>query len=151
MSDEYRAVQVLRQAGYTVDRRIKRVVKIDGAGDGLGHTGVVSMMPDPFVRAYERLVDETYSGRGQTEAGSRGAPRKGGLSRRAVIGDERAFLVKKNADRRLRRLANEIMADLGGLQKEERANRCPTCGRIGGTDWAYCPTDGQRMRLEEKG
>jgi hypothetical protein len=148
--EEAQAVSVLRQAGWHVDRRVRRVLPLDGEGDGLGHRGVLPMLPAGFVEAYERAVSDAYDPRTTGgEAGGAGT-RRGGLSRRAVVRDVRAFEVKRSADRKLRRLGSEILADLGGLSRQPRSNRCPTCGRLGAADWKYCPEDGQRMRLEDE-
>lgn len=147
------AVDLLRAEGWLVDLRVRRAVPVDGsseAGDG-GLSRVARHMPGGFVEAYDRLVGEAFDRRSDAAGGGAGAgTRRAGLSRRAVVTDHRAFEVKKAVDRKLRRLGGEILADLGGLSRQPRNNRCPSCGRLGAADWRYCPEDGQRMKLEDE-
>lgn len=171
-----RALAELRGQGWRVKLTERTVVR--SLGDARAEEGaeLLRHLPKGFVEAYERACDEAYArertegvgdasvirglenrvsrtSSGQTvgavPAARRGQGRRSGLNTRSVLkGSERALRVKRDVDKKLRRLARDIVEELAGLSSAKTTNRCKHCGRVGDESWRYCPADGKEMAIE---
>lgn len=133
-------------------------------------------LPRSLMRAYSLLVHRAYGsdpavsigdasvirGIGKSKArtststpegvggSAAAATKKFGQSRRNVIRDRKAYEIKIRIDRRLRRLAAEVMEHLDGGQVEMTVNVCSHCNRIGEGEWRFCPSCGGTMVAQDK-
>ena len=126
---------------------------------------VIRVLPQGFLAVYEDLVlrsspslrgasgasaevgvasgkalrTRTSTGQTETRSGAHNRKRQG-LSQRSVLGDERALVLRRRIDRKLRALAREIRGEDEGIRNELR--RCTRCRTFAEGDWLYCPRDG---------
>ncbi len=121
---------------------------VDGGGDGGRSAHPMSGGSAVLGRADGSGAIRSRAHSGQIESvGTKvvsGSGRAGGgkHSRKTsnALRDERLFREKDKIDKRLRRLAREIVAILEGTESTEHARRCGgRCGRLGQGDWLYCP------------
>jgi hypothetical protein len=68
------------------------------------------------------------------------------------LGDERAWEFKRKIDKRLRRMAKEILAELdsrgshaGGAERGLHRRCAGKCGKLGDSDWLFCARCGSPM------
>jgi hypothetical protein len=88
---------------------------------------------------------------GQSEAMSgTGAKRAVNVSQGGVVKSERWLALKGRVDRKLRKVAREIMEEMqGGTGRLKTVRRCVGCKKYGESDWSWCPFDGKRMEEVE--
>jgi hypothetical protein len=114
-----------------------------------GSNGAVSIGDATVIRGIGRREARTSTGTPEGRGGAAPpATKKFGSSRRNTIKDQRAYQLKINIDRRLRRIAREIAEDLEDIsQRETAVNTCSRCARIGEEEWGWCPHCGHEMKL----
>lgn len=90
---------------------------------------------------------------GQTERSlSAGTPSKRGSSLRPVVRSEPSLAFRRKIDRRLRKLAKEILQHLEGDLSVKRVHRCSgrKCGQFAEEGWYFCPSCGAAVVEVEK-
>lgn len=125
------------------------------------------LMPDAIVKAYETLYTRCYGGGGsfigdpnsesivpqewftkseqqQTRGVAKPGSKKYSSSVKSVLKNERAFDLKSRIDKRLRKLAKDIYAEMEG-QGEEETIKCMSCHKIAQREWKWCPRCGDRL------
>jgi hypothetical protein len=116
-----------------------------------GTNGAVSVGDANVIRGIGKRETRTSSSQPEGRGGSaQPSTKKFGQSRRSVIVDQKAYGIKINYDRKLRRLAKEIMEDLAGAEADTRINVCTRCARIGEEGWRFCPNCGSTMEVQER-
>lgn len=126
---------------------------------------VLMMLPPGFTDAYEKVYLAAFgaavmgtqrrdgdvqraavrSGSARVSSGGVDSigvagPQRGSGGSRVPVADERALAAKAWADRKLRALARDLNARLGGNGQDVVQRRCAgRCKRIGDADWLYCP------------
>ena len=67
-------------------------------------------------------------------------------ARRNVILDAAAYDLKRRMDKRLWRVTQEIQGFLSGIAGGTvKVCLCPSCGKVGESEWKYCPRCGDRL------
>lgn len=118
---------------------------MSGRGDEIGRaTGKVGEGRVRRVRDSTNQVDvvgtKVKSGSGRSGGG------KDSAKTSAFLRNERMLHEKEKVDKRLRRMAREIVAMLDGSGVKNEQRRCTgRCRRLGQTDWMYCPHCGGPM------
>lgn len=69
-----------------------------------------------------------------------------------TLKSEKAFKLKARLDKRLRKMAREIMAELDGRSVKAAGHRvcAGKCKKFGDYEWSYCPNCGGMMREVEE-
>jgi hypothetical protein len=101
---------------------------------------------DPTVlRGIGRVDPRTSTNQPEGVGGSAKPGKRPGIARRNVIKDRAAYELKIRADRRLRKLAQELEDFLAGGDVRGSVNVCTRCARIGEDGWRWCPHCGHEM------
>lgn len=163
--EERRLVEALTQLFGEVRNSEKVVVEF---GD-LSLADAVRTLPTDFVSVYESLflaslrtdrggssdagevgvagarrVTRVSTNQVETRGGSKGSRKSGGSA--DLVRSQRMLEFKGRVDRRLRKIARDIKAEMRDAQGDsELLRRCTVCRTFGESGWLYCPKDGKPM------
>lgn len=101
----------------------------------------------PAQVAKARRVVRTSTGQTETRGGAHGG-KLAGAAEKTTVANDAALAFKASVDRRLRKIARDMRAWLGGDDARAGVRVCTRCRRFGEDTWTFCPYDGQPM--EEK-
>lgn len=164
MSEELRN----RQVELRVEARLTEIFASSGIGTDRAAMELLYLMPKDFLQVYEELFERalklgggsaTGSLKETAEVGKANAGRSGDRGTRPmvtdgkrykqywVVKDDNALEIKKGLDKRLRRIAREIRAEMNTGEGGARGrDGCSRCGKMMADGWLFCAWCGQDRR-----